>query len=100
MRRNKQRGVTGVEIAIAIAIVLALIAVLWWIFGSGPSEGELSVCRSQLTQVQRVVDAWNATTSPEDPIGDRILCTTTRDAVRRYNSQCAEILQALPEPTC
>jgi hypothetical protein len=100
MRRTSERGVTGVEILIAIAIALAVLLALWWFFGRGPSEGQVSVCRSQLTQVQRTVEAWNATTSPEDPIGDRILCTTARDAVTRYHTQCAEISGALPVPTC
>jgi hypothetical protein len=98
--QSRQRGVTGVEIAIAIAIALAVIAALWWFFGSGPSESQIAVCRSQLTQVQRTVDAWNATTSPSDPVGDRILCTTAKDAVTRYNRQCAEVSGALPVPTC
>jgi hypothetical protein len=96
MKRSFERGFTAIEILLIIAAILILFVIGWTVIGGSEAE----TCRSQLIGVQRAVSSWNATTSQTDPVGDRILCTTARDEVTRYNRRCGEVAGAVPVPAC
>ena len=61
---------------------------------------EKNVCLTQLDRVGNQVQTWAKTTSPQNPGGDKPLCTTAKDMVEKYNKQCGERLGKLPVPTC
>lgn len=99
---RSQRGVTGIEVLAAIAVILAAVTVALVIayFVTSYKNSQKSLCLTRLDTVRGVVTDWAKTTSPTNPTGDRQLCTTAKDMVEKYNKECGELIGKLPIPTC
>lgn len=99
---HSEKGVTGLELLAAIAVLVVAAAVILWgmYFYRSYKNGQQAVCLTRLDTVRSVVTDWAKTTSPANPTGDRPLCTTAKDMVEKYNKQCGELIGKLPVPTC
>jgi type II secretory pathway pseudopilin PulG len=102
MYLRSQRGLTGLELLGAIAVLLLAAAVISVIgyFVASHDLSEKNICLTQLDKVGSEVQTWAKTTTPQNPGGEKGLCTTAKDFVEKYNKQCGERLGTLPVPTC
>ena len=102
MRLNSQRGVTGLELLAAIAVLVLVLAagLLIAYFVSSHDLAEKNICLTQLDKVGSQVQTWAKTTTPQNPGGDKSICTTVKDMVEKYNKQCGDRIGKLPVPPC
>ena len=102
MNLRTQRGVTGLELLAAIAVLLAVLTVgtIIAFFVTSYDVSQKNICLTQLDKVANQVQTWAKTTTPQNPGGDKGVCTTTKDFVEKYNKECGERLGRLPVPTC
>jgi hypothetical protein len=100
-RLGSEGGLTLLEVLGAIAVLMfgIFVAVMWTNGRAAAQAQERSACVSQMDRIRTDINAWAKTTGPQNPGGDRAECVRIKGMVEQYNSQCSEVIGALPVPT-
>lgn len=98
MSFSSQRGFTGLEILLMIAVAVALI--LFSGYYSSSSVQENNICLTWLNEAQDAMRAWVATVNTADPDGNKQLCQTAVNVLNKYNPVCGERTGIIPVPAC
>lgn len=99
--RNRQRGLTGVEILIIIAGLLAVatVGILFAWYAESADNGQRRTCLLQLDQIQKAVKNWTS-----DPTSDsaRMFCKNAQNLINKYNNskRCPELIGKVGVPEC
>ena len=86
---KRVEGFTLLELLAAIAII-AFVALMWWLSSEEKDTVIRTSCLQQQTGVLQFETVWKASTTPNDPIGDPILCKQYKAAAEAWNNQCSD----------
>lgn len=86
---KKAMGFTLLELLAGIAII-AFVALMWWLSAEEKDTAVRTACLNQQPGVLQFETLWKVSTSPNDPVGDVILCRQYKAAAEAWNKQCSD----------